>query len=120
MSNTTRLTGVKSERSGTLIVVLISAVLAIIGLVLVGLPGAVVLQAAMILTGLVSSARLGGDQVWPAALTVSAFGPFVLVAAHLVLRRTHLVLWLRALLSMVLSLAVTLVASVVGIVLLGQ
>ena len=74
----------------------------------------------MVLAVPVSSARLGGDQVWPAAPTISAFGPFVLVAAHLVLRRTRLVSWLRALPGVVLTLAAILVAGVAGIVLLEQ
>lgn len=103
-----------------MVVVLISVWLAIFGLMTFGLPGAAVLQAATILAGLFSSAGLGSDDVDIAEVAISAFGPFALVPAYLVLRRTHLPPWSKALLTMALALAVTLVISAAGILLCGR
>lgn len=49
----------------------------------------VILEAAAPLAGWFSPARLGGDQVWPTALAISALGPFALLPADLVARRVR-------------------------------
>lgn len=114
------LRGVGSRRGGTLPVMLIAVGIAVLGFILLGLPGILILEAATVFAGLVSTVRLGGDEFWPAALTISALGPFTLVPAHLVLRRACLRRWPHAVLTAALALTLTFVASVVGIVLSGQ
>ena len=101
-------------------VVLISIWLAIVGLMTFGLPGAAVLQAATILERLFSHAELGSDQVDVAEIAISVFGPLALLPAYLVVRRTRLPPWTRALITMTLAFAVTLVISATGIIISGR
>ena len=101
----------------TVVVLLISLGLAMVGLLTLGLPGAIVLQAAIPFAEGLFSARLGGDQVWPAALAISALGPFALLPADLVSRRTRWTRGATLLLTAVLALLVNVVVTVAGIVL---
>ena len=105
-------------RSARMVVLfLVSLGLAMAGLLVVGLPGAVVLWAAAPLAGWFSPARLGGDQVWPAALAISALGPFALLPADVVSRRAKLGRGAAVLLTTGLALLINVAVSAVGIVL---
>lgn len=96
--------------------ILVAAGLVMAGFMALGLPGFLVIEAAMVLVGSVSAAQLGGDQVWPAALMISLLGPFVLLPVDVVVRPLGLRRRNRVLLTGLAVIVVVVVATAVGIV----
>ncbi len=90
-----------------------AGLVALAGLLAFGLPGALVLEAATPLARLFTTHQLDADQAWPAAIGISAVGPFALVPAYLVLARLTASHWVRV----AGTLALTLLADVLGSVL---
>ncbi len=87
------------------------------GVLALGLPGAVILQAAMPLVGLVTPHELGPDQVWPAALGISLMGPFAGVPVYVAVANRVRSRWPRVLVTIALTLVAVILASAVGIAL---
>ncbi len=90
-----------------------AVVLAVAGLVSLGLPGAIVLEAATSLARMFGAPGLGGDQAWPAALGISLLGPFALIPAYLGASRASTSRPIRILLTIAITLVIELASSVV-------
>ena len=87
------------------------------GLLALGLPGALVLEAATPVARLFTTYQLGADQAWPAAIGISAVGPFALVPAYLLLARLNASRWVRVVGMLALTLLADVLCSVVGLLL---
>ncbi len=96
---------------------IVASLIALAGLLALGLPGALVLEAATPLAHMVSARELGPDQAWPAAIGISVVGPFALVPAYLALSRLTPSRWVRTLGTVALTLLADVLASVVGLLL---
>ena len=94
-----------------------AGLVALAGLLALGLPGALVLEAATPVAGLFTRHELAPDQVWPAAIGISVVGPFALVPAYLMLARLTASRWLRVAGTLALTLLADVLCSVVGLVL---
>ena len=97
----------------------LSAAIAVVSCLLLGLPGAVVLEAAGWVVGRFSAVRLGGDQVWPAALGISLVGPFAVPPVYLGVAALVSGAGLRVLLTVGFGVAVVVAVTAVGIVVAG-
>ena len=82
------------------------------GLLLLGIPGAAVLEVAMAVVRRVSDLRLKPDQAWPAAIMVSGVGPFALVPGSFAAARMVGGRWPRVLLTAALGFAIAVVGTV--------
>ena len=87
------------------------------GFLALGLPGAVVLEAALRLLPLFTGNTLGPDQAWPAAIGISLLGPFALVPAYLAMMRLTPSRWLRVLATAAITLVADVAGSVAGLLL---
>ncbi len=92
---------------------LVAVVLAVTGLVSLGLPGAIVLEAATGLARVFGAAGPGSDQVWPAALGISLLGPFALIPADFGASRLTTSRPIRILLTIAITLVIDLASSFV-------
>ena len=91
--------------------------LAAAGFVTLGLPGILVLEAAIVLLAPVSPAQLGGDQFWPAALGISLIGPFAALPVDHLVQRLHLGQWRRIALTACATVLLLVLATAAGIML---
>ena len=94
-----------------------AGLVALAGLLALGLPGALVLEAATPVARLFTTHQLGADQVWPAAIGISVAGPFALVPAYLMLARLTASRWVRVVGTLALTLLADVLCSVVGLLL---
>ena len=96
---------------------LLAVLLAVLGFFALGMPGVPILYTAMFLMKLVGVAELGGDQVWPAVLGISMLEPFALIPADLIAARAAKSRSVRISLAIIITLAIDVAATCVGLLL---
>ena len=96
---------------------IVAGLIAIAGLLALGLPGVLVLEAAMPVVHLITSCDLGSDQAWPIAIGISIVGPFALVPAYLAMAGVTPSRSARLLGTMAISFVADMLGSVVAVLL---
>ena len=98
---------------------IVASLIAVAGLLALGLPGALVLEAAMPVVHLLTSRELGPDQAWPTAIGTSIVGPFALIPAYLAITGVTSSRSARLLGTMALTLVADILGCVVAVLLAG-
>ncbi len=97
----------------------VAGLIAVAGLLALGLPGALVLESALPMVHLLTSRELGPDQAWPVAIGISILGPFALVPAYLVMARVTPSRSARLLGTTAITFVAEMLGSVVAVLLAG-
>lgn len=79
-----------STRKTALILLAVAVLMAVGNFLLLGLPGGVLLMAAMPLGHLFAATLIEGDAVWPAAILLGLVAPFTVPGCYLVAARLRL------------------------------